>query len=77
MDGLIAEIQDRLEWIGVDFLDSDDEDEEDDELADADERANTNSGVGDQNTMEKKSVRFLDYACGTGTVSRVSFNHQL
>jgi hypothetical protein len=72
MDDLIAEIRDRLDWIGVDFLDSDDEDEEDDELATADNLANNDDVSGDQRTFEKKSVRLLDYACGTGMVSRVS-----
>lgn len=70
MEGLIAEIRNRLDWIGIDFLDSDDEDEEDDELATADDNANDGDVSGDQRTLQKKTVRFLDYACGSGMVSQ-------
>jgi SAM-dependent methyltransferase len=53
---LMAEIRARLEWIGVDFLD-DSKDEED---------------VVEGGKVDGKSVKLLDYGCGTGMVSRVS-----
>ena len=53
---LITEIHSRRDWIGVDFLDDPKEKE---------------GGV-EGEKVDKKTVRLLDYACGTGMVSRVS-----
>lgn len=58
---IIEEIIARKDWIGVNWSE---------ETSD-DESANTTS------TEPKKPVRLLDYACGTGLVSRVRFFHQL
>lgn len=51
-----AEIQARLDWIGVDWI----EDSPGNEASESPKEA------------PKKEVRLLDYACGTGLVSRVS-----
>ncbi|KAI0021440.1 S-adenosyl-L-methionine-dependent methyltransferase [Xylariomycetidae sp. FL0641] len=48
---LTREIQDRLDFIGVDWVSTDDEDDE-------------------AGGKPKKEVRLLDYACGTGMMSR-------
>ncbi|KAK4153714.1 methyltransferase [Chaetomidium leptoderma] len=55
LNKLIEEIRARTDFIGVDWVD----DEEDDD--DVEESGNA---------APKKSVRLLDYACGTGVVSR-------
>jgi hypothetical protein len=52
---IIAEIQARLEWIGVDWVEDEDSEDQDED-----------DGVG-----RSRRVRFLDYACGTGSMSRV------
>ncbi|KAI8966363.1 S-adenosyl-L-methionine-dependent methyltransferase [Daldinia sp. FL1419] len=54
---LMEEIQARLDWIGVDWADDDDDD-------DSSEDAKSNP------TKSHKEVRLLDYACGTGAMSR-------
>lgn len=54
---IMKEIQDRRDWIGVDWVpDSSDEEE---------------AAESSSKTTEKKTIRLLDYACGTGLVSRV------
>jgi hypothetical protein len=52
---LITEIRSRRDWIGVDLLDDSKEKEDGVEGA----------------KVDIKTVRLLDYACGTGLVSRV------
>ncbi|KAK0633727.1 S-adenosyl-L-methionine-dependent methyltransferase [Immersiella caudata] len=53
---IVKEIQSRLEFIGVDWVDDDGEDDE--------------SGDDRKNNIPKKQVRLLDYASGTGVISR-------
>ncbi|KAK3298160.1 S-adenosyl-L-methionine-dependent methyltransferase [Chaetomium fimeti] len=55
---LIEEIRARVDFIGVDWADEDDEDN------------NGGDGGEKKDVTAKKSVRLLDYACGTGVVSR-------
>ncbi|KAI1803699.1 S-adenosyl-L-methionine-dependent methyltransferase [Daldinia bambusicola] len=55
---LTEEIQARLDWIGVDWASDDDSDDDDDEE------------VKSKPTRPRREVRLLDYACGTGTMSR-------
>ncbi|KAK4174731.1 S-adenosyl-L-methionine-dependent methyltransferase [Triangularia setosa] len=62
LDQLIEEIRKRIDFIGVEWADeesSDDDDGDDDE-----------EGEKKQEKKEKREVRLLDYACGTGLVSR-------
>ncbi|KAK4125120.1 S-adenosyl-L-methionine-dependent methyltransferase [Parathielavia appendiculata] len=56
LNRLLEEIRGRLDFIGADWVEADDEDD-DDQAVKKDERP-------------QKSVRLLDYACGTGLVSR-------
>lgn len=53
---LIAEIRNRRDWIGVDILGGPED---------------KGSGV-ENGKVETKSVRLLDYGCGTGLIARVS-----
>ncbi|KAK0723707.1 S-adenosyl-L-methionine-dependent methyltransferase [Apiosordaria backusii] len=55
LDQLIEEIRKRIDFIGVEWADEDSSDEEEGEKAEK---------------KEKREVRLLDYACGTGLVSR-------
>ncbi|KAI2464743.1 S-adenosyl-L-methionine-dependent methyltransferase [Annulohypoxylon bovei var. microspora] len=67
---LTKEIQSRLAWIGVDWVVADDEDDSD---GDSDEGENENDREGTKelkSDQDKKKVRLLDYACGTGMMSR-------
>ncbi|KAI5867699.1 S-adenosyl-L-methionine-dependent methyltransferase [Durotheca rogersii] len=61
LERLIQELQARRDWIGVDWADGDDSAEEDDEHLD---------DIQSKSTEAKKEVRLLDYACGTGMISR-------
>lgn len=54
---LVEEIRSRLDFIGVDWVDDSDDD--------GDEEGGKN-----EESITKKGVRLLDYACGTGLVSR-------
>ena len=68
MEQIQEEIRERREWIGGDWVeDSDSEDEEEGEsgVKGGVEKVGGKVGGG------KRSVRLLDYACGTGSVSRV------
>ncbi|KAM0280137.1 hypothetical protein ACHAQH_004209 [Verticillium albo-atrum] len=58
---LAQEIQNRRDFIGVDWVQEDSDDDDDDDDHDNDENARTGDG---------KTVKLLDYACGTGLVSR-------
>ncbi len=66
LERLTAELRSRLDFIGVDWAeeDEDDEDDEDDDAGDGKEQKNRGEN--------KRQVRMLDYACATGTISRVS-----
>ncbi|KAI1392191.1 S-adenosyl-L-methionine-dependent methyltransferase [Hypoxylon trugodes] len=64
---LTKEIQARLDWIGVDWAVNDDTD--DDSVEDADEDTNRPEEEFGP-AKAKKEVRLLDYACGTGMMSR-------
>ncbi|KAI1187836.1 S-adenosyl-L-methionine-dependent methyltransferase [Nemania serpens] len=55
-DRLTRELQARLDFIGVDWASEDDDSDEDDE--------------GDSKKKARREVRLLDYACGTGMMSR-------
>lgn len=55
IEQLIEHIQDRLDFIGADWVDDDDDDDDD---------------QGNASGSQTKSVRVLDYACGTGLISR-------
>ncbi|KAI0384550.1 S-adenosyl-L-methionine-dependent methyltransferase [Hypomontagnella monticulosa] len=56
---LTEEIQARLDWIGVDWANTDDEDED-----------GIRPEGEPQSTQSRREVRLLDYACGTGMMSR-------
>ncbi|AEO64986.1 uncharacterized protein THITE_2048153 [Thermothielavioides terrestris NRRL 8126] len=62
LNRLIEEIRARLDFIGADWVD-DDESEDDDGNED-------DGGKNGQAAQAGKTVRLLDYACGTGVVSR-------
>ncbi|KAI0600712.1 S-adenosyl-L-methionine-dependent methyltransferase [Biscogniauxia sp. FL1348] len=55
IDRLTREIQNRLDFIGVDWADDDDDEDKSEE---------------EEDKKPKREVRLLDYACGTGLVSR-------
>ena len=61
LDQLIKEIRARKDFIGVQWVEDDDEEDEEDNDAEVDAKH-----------MPERPVRLLDYACGTGVVSRVS-----
>ncbi|KAI1433673.1 S-adenosyl-L-methionine-dependent methyltransferase [Xylaria sp. CBS 124048] len=71
---LTRELQARLDFIGVDWAsDDEEEDEHGDEDGDGDSDKDSND-EGDEKESEpprKREVRLLDYACGTGVISRV------
>ena len=54
LDKLIEEIRARLDFLGVDWVDDDESGDDDD-------------GKADKKEVRERSVRLLDYACGTGT----------
>ncbi len=54
LDKVIEEIRARRDFIGVDWVEDDDDESDDDEEAKGEKE-------------QQKSVRLLDYACGTGT----------
>lgn len=64
---LTEAIQSRLDFIGVDW--ADDEDDDDDE--EGDEKDKDAVGQTSQPANSPRQVRLLDYACGTGMISRV------
>lgn len=65
---IIAEVQARLEWIGADWIDNSDSESDD---ADGKEGASSAAKTAEH---EDRKVRFLDYACGTGSMTRVCFS---
>lgn len=62
LDKLVEEIRARVDFLGVDWADDDGEDDEDVNGDKEREEKNAESGEATQ----KKTVRLLDYACGTG-----------
>lgn len=58
LDQIVKEIRARLDFIGVDWVEDDD---------DAEDESNKDKS---EEKTPKKEVRMLDYACGTGVVSR-------
>ncbi|KAK3367118.1 S-adenosyl-L-methionine-dependent methyltransferase [Lasiosphaeria ovina] len=60
---LVEEIRSRLDFIGADLVEDDDDDDSDGE--DGDGAVNK-----DGEAAPERAVRLLDYACGTGVVSR-------
>ncbi len=69
---LIAEIRYCRDWIGVDFLEHLFKFKEDKKQVNTDEHV-TDEGVRAEE-FEMKSVKLLDYARGTGIISRVSLS---
>ncbi|KAI1378906.1 S-adenosyl-L-methionine-dependent methyltransferase [Hypoxylon crocopeplum] len=63
IERLTKEIRSRLDWIGVDWaaVDDDDDDSSEDENTQGDKTGPS---------QPRKEVRLLDYACGTGMMSR-------
>ncbi|RDW92577.1 hypothetical protein BP5796_01971 [Coleophoma crateriformis] len=61
IQAIMEEIQQRLDWIGVDWA-------SDTSSSDGESSAAASSAA--KPSSEKKTVRLLDYACGTGLVSR-------
>jgi len=57
LDKLIDHMRERLDFIGIDWVNDDDDDEGETAAKSA--------------SKPKRGVRLLDYACGTGVVSRV------
>jgi hypothetical protein len=53
LDKLVEEIRARVDFIGVDWADEDDDED-------------GKGGVEKKDAAAKRSVRLLDYACGTG-----------
>ncbi|CAJ2503591.1 Uu.00g109850.m01.CDS01 [Anthostomella pinea] len=71
---LTRELQARLAFIGVDWVSDDDEGDESDEDEDEDEkvkesRKRRKKGA-ERSDENRREVRLLDYACGTGMISR-------
>nr|XP_036580878.1 methyltransferase domain-containing protein [Colletotrichum truncatum]KAF6788950.1 methyltransferase domain-containing protein [Colletotrichum truncatum] len=62
---LEREIRKRKEFIDVEWVDDDDDDEDDDEG-----ETSVEAGPETTSAADSKSVRLLDYACGTGLISR-------
>ncbi|KXX77215.1 putative methyltransferase YcgJ [Madurella mycetomatis] len=63
LDQILQEIRARLHFLGVDWVDDDGDDGDDKDKTEGKEEV--------KNVLvQKKTVRLLDYACGTGVVSR-------
>ncbi|RYO85029.1 hypothetical protein DL766_005670 [Monosporascus sp. MC13-8B] len=72
LERMTAELRSRLDFIGVDW---DDEDEDDDDDQGEDGGNGDSAGPKDaqaqaEKKKKKEQVRLLDYACGTGMMSR-------
>ncbi|KAI1633425.1 S-adenosyl-L-methionine-dependent methyltransferase [Biscogniauxia mediterranea] len=72
IDRLTREIQNRLDFIGVDWADDDDDDDEDEDVdgSESEEDEEEDEEKKKDEKKPKREVRLLDYACGTGLVSR-------
>ncbi|KAF3019439.1 hypothetical protein E8E14_013326 [Neopestalotiopsis sp. 37M] len=64
---LTEAIQSRLDFIGVDWADDDDDDDDNDDQQDSDEKNKEDNA---RTPNDSRQVRLLDYACGTGMISR-------
>lgn len=72
---LIEEIQARLDWIGVKWANADDDDDSsqgDDEHEHERDGSEGGPEKSHKSAQPRKEVRLLDYACGTGMMTRVS-----
>ncbi|RYP71515.1 hypothetical protein DL771_004770 [Monosporascus sp. 5C6A] len=67
LERLTAELRCRLDFIGVDW---DDEDEGDGDSGENGDSAEPKDAQAQAEKKKKKQVRLLDYACGTGMMSR-------
>ncbi|KAK4143554.1 methyltransferase [Dichotomopilus funicola] len=67
LDKLVEEIRARVDFLGVDWADDDDEGDDD---GNNDKEREEKKKAESAEAAEKKTVRLLDYACGTGVVSR-------
>ncbi|TEA20981.1 putative methyltransferase [Colletotrichum sidae] len=68
---LEREISKRKDFVGADWVEDDDEDEDEDSGSDDDEQQRQSAdAVGTSSGDRSRSVRLLDYACGTGLISR-------
>ncbi|KAI0886059.1 S-adenosyl-L-methionine-dependent methyltransferase [Annulohypoxylon maeteangense] len=61
---LTKEIQSRLDWIGVDWAIVDDDDDDDEN------EGHRKPVEESKSTQDRNEVRLLDYACGTGMMTR-------
>jgi hypothetical protein len=62
LDKIVDDIRSHLNFIGDDWASDDDDSDSDDEQS---------------QTKPKRPVRLLDYACGTGTISRVGLRRYM
>ncbi|KAF6806085.1 methyltransferase domain-containing protein [Colletotrichum sojae] len=70
---LEREIRKRKEFIGVDWVDDDDEDDDsdgDDGTGEGESHGSGKAAAEAAPAADTKPVRLLDYACGTGLISR-------
>ncbi|KAK1844698.1 methyltransferase domain-containing protein [Colletotrichum chrysophilum] len=63
---LEREIRKRKDFIGVDWVDEDDDEDEDE----GDENSGKPAAAETNPATDSRPVRLLDYACGTGLISR-------
>lgn len=82
---IVRRVQAKRNVIGLDWIEDEDEDEESEAEAEAESEADSDhDGAADQEEQQRqqqrsansskqpsRSVRVLDYACGTGAMSRV------
>ncbi|XXH05782.1 hypothetical protein Hte_012220 [Hypoxylon texense] len=70
---LTKEIQARLDWIGVEWASVDDDDDssqDEDEDVDEPDESEDGSEKSLRSAQPRREVRLLDYACGTGMMTR-------
>ncbi|PHH51141.1 putative methyltransferase C1347.09 [Ceratocystis fimbriata CBS 114723] len=70
LDRLVEEIRGHRDFIGVDWVDDDDSSSDDDRKEDNDGAGNIEDNCRSGCRTSRRPVRLLDYACGTGLVSR-------
>lgn len=70
---IVKRVQARRDFIGVQWIEDDDDDDDDDDEDDEipDEEESTRGKKEPTSEAARRSVRLLDYACGTGAMSRV------
>lgn len=64
---IVRRVQARRDFIGVDWIEDDSDDDDDDGEDDGEEQQRSMGA----SKGPSRSVRVLDYACGTGAMSRV------